>query len=822
MRTVLSWLCDFADFGSLVDEKDPSYLDQLVTVLATAMNNRGFVVEGIERVGFNLENIVVAKVLEIQAIEGANRIRKISVDIGQDQPEVIVCGAFNFDVGDFVPLAKVGAVLPGGFAISARRMKGVASNGMLCSSKELGLGDDSDGLLILDPGLEVGATISSALRIIPDVVFDLAIEANRPDANCHMGVAKELAVHFDLEFRMPDITDISNVKVEELSSDRLGSSGVGALLLATFESTRELSVDDKVVRRLVLAGMRSVSPVVDASNYVMLELGQPTHPYDLNTLKSNGIGVRSAYPNEKVTTLDGQTRTLGITRNPADPSVDLVIVNDDDCPVGIAGIMGGASSEISSMTDAVLLEVANFSRELISKTSKKLGLRSEASARFERGVDPKIIDLALGRFCEILSTTPTLVARASKVPNEAVVVLRKKQVERILGQTLPLEELFAALVKMGFLIDPNSFLDELIRVVIPSNRHDISIESDLIEELARHYGYHRITRRELGVARVGRLTVRQIVRREIIDFSVARGYYEGWTSTLLGPDEQKLLGDQRNSIRVTNPMAIEESVLRRSLLTGLLKSVGANLRRQSAQVKLFEVGRVFSHKSEEGDQSDQNDYPNESERIAFISYQADSESNVAFELYTSIEERFSLDKEVVFRRISSLEDESLMTPGFFGMHPSRSVAMLVDDRVVGVAGELDPYAASQFIGQIKGVISYLELDLSRAFYDRVATNKDVSVSIFPSAQFDLSFSVPKELLSIELLREIESAISSYSRTVFLIDAYVPGSQEERGRSLTYRVVVTAMDHTLVDSEIRAIRQTIIDQVFRSGLGQLRE
>ncbi len=814
MRTVLSWLCDFADFESLVDKGDQFYIDKLIDVLTEAMNERGFVVEGVERIGFDLNDVVVARVVEIDAIKGADRIRRILVDAGRSEHEQIVCGAFNFVVGNQVPLARVGAILPGNFEIGARKMKGVQSNGMLCSSRELGLGEDSDGLMLLDDSLVPGTGITTALGIVPDVVFDLAIEANRPDANCHLGVARELAVHFNLDFSIPFGADLSQIDHHKLPLGYLGDFGTNSLMLASFKDISGCQVEDFVVRRLALAGMRSVSPIVDASNYVMIELGQPTHPYDLDKLASADIRVRPAFASESIVTLDGQNRTLAFSRNPGDLPVDLVIVDQDDKPIGIAGIMGGGTSEISDSTKTVLLEVANFSADLIAKTSKRLGLRSEASARFERGVDPNIATLALERYCGLLSISPESISSVNIEFVPTVIALRVDQIKRILGQELPMAELYTQLEKMGFLIQDHS--QGSVWVQVPSNRPDITIEADLIEEFARHYGYHRIARKILNVPSVGKLTKRQILRRELIDFSIARGYFEAWTPSLLAPDEQRRLGDELEAIRVSNPMAIEESVLRRSLLSGLLRSAGANIRRRFDQINLFEVGSVFSHSNPD------EIFPVETERIGYISFSSGNERSLAFMLYQAMVERFSLDGRISFRRVSEIGPKVMAQRGYFGMHPTRSVALMLEDEIVGVVGEVDPYLAQDVAGISRdSVLYYLELDFDQAFYERVLAPHDLKVSQFPSASFDLCFGVSKERLSRELQSEMEQAITSYVGSITLIDIYEGAALKDVLRSLTYRVLVASMDHTLVESEIRAIRQAIIDQIERKNLGQLR-
>ena len=446
MRVPLSWLRDFAPF-----EGDPADL-------ARTFDELGMVVEGIERFGEGLEDVVVAKVLDVERIPKADKIRLCRVDDGSDAPVEVVCGAWNFEAGATVAFARVGAVLPGGFAIGRRKMKGVESNGMICSASELRLGDEAGGILLLDDALQAGQPVAEALGVEADVVFDLAIEANRPDANSIVGVARDAAAKLGLPFTPPaPAVERTGRPTGELASIDVESSDLCPRFTAT--AVTGVQVGEAPVwvqRRLTLAGMRPISNVVDASNYVMLELGQPTHPYDLDRLGGRGLRVRRAKPGEALTTLDGTERRLG------EGGDDCVICDADDVVVGIGGIMGGASSEIDSTTTNVLLEAANFDAMSIARTSKRLNLRSEASARFERGVDPEVIDLAVARFCELLRSgevaVDTLDDRTG-VRRPEPIRLRTARLNELLGTSLDDDQVAGYLAAIGFeatLVEPGS------------------------------------------------------------------------------------------------------------------------------------------------------------------------------------------------------------------------------------------------------------------------------------------------------------------------------------------------------------------------------
>ena len=524
MRAPLSWLRDFAPFPDDVG------------ALRDALDDLGLVVEAIEHVGEGLGEVVVGRVLEIRPIKGADKIRLTIVDGGGAEPLEIVCGATNFEVGDRVPLAPVGAILPGGFEISQRKLRGVTSNGMLCSGKELGLTDDGAGLLILGdeaPG-EPGTPIMEALGLRVDTVFDITVEGNRPDAWCISGIARDLAGRLELPFTLPEPPEpaASGWPVEEAASASVDATDLCPRL--TVSVLRDVTVGPSpgwIAQRLLLAGMRPINNVVDASNYVMLELGQPTHPYDLSLLPGRGLTVRRARPGETVETLDGVQRKVGEQgRSLGDTGEDCLICDAEGNPVGIGGIMGGASSEIAETTTEVLLEAAYFTPMAIARTSKRLGLRTEASARFERGVDPWVIEPSVRRFCQLLAESVAglevadgmLDVRAD-VPEPFVVSLPIARVHSQIGVALGPGEIARLIEPIGFTVleQGGDADDGVLAVQVPTNRPDIRPEpygiDDIIEEIARTFGYSNVPRRVPTWPQPGRLTAMQRSRREVKD-----------------------------------------------------------------------------------------------------------------------------------------------------------------------------------------------------------------------------------------------------------------------------------------------------------------
>ncbi|MHB8594172.1 MAG: phenylalanine--tRNA ligase subunit beta, partial [Acidimicrobiales bacterium] len=595
MRVPLSWLCDFAPFG------DDS------AALATELDDLGLVVEGVQRVGEGLADVVVARVEEIGPIAGADRIRRVVVEAGSGPVEV-VCGAWNFHEGDLVPLAPVGAVLPGGFEIGRRTMKGVVSNGMLCSPSELDLAGEHQGILVLGSAvldgtdaLEPGTALIEALGLEPDVVFDLSVDANRPDAWSVAGVARDLAARLRLPFTLPDPPTAPSgpepverwAHVEVVDDDLCPRFTARVLRgVAVGPSPRWL------VRRLTLAGMRSINNVVDASNYVMLELGQPTHLYDLDRVAGGGLRVRAARRGESVITLDGTEHHMGERALSIDDDRrDCLICDAEDTPVGIAGIMGGASSEITAATTRVLVEVAYFTPMAIARTAKRLSLRTEASARFERGCDPWGIDRAAARLSQVLSDGAGGVFEAAAgaidvcgpVPGPGKVTVRTARVNAVLGTDLDAVAVAGYLEPIGFQCET---APGVLQVTVPTFRPDTAREIDVIEEVARHYGYSRIPRRKPAAPQVGALTSYQRQRRLVREVVAGLGAHEAWTTSLLAPGDHALAG-MHGGVEVANPLTPDESVLRQGLLPGLLRAIAFNADRRQGEIRLFEIGRVF-------------------------------------------------------------------------------------------------------------------------------------------------------------------------------------------------------------------------------------
>jgi phenylalanyl-tRNA synthetase beta chain len=813
VKISLTWLREFVDLPETPDELRP-ILDDL-----------GLVVEGIERVGEGLEKIVVARVEEIHAIKGADRIRLVVVDAG-DGPLEIVCGAMNFEVGNYVPLAPVGAVLPDGMEIAERSMRGVISHGMLCSPRELHLSDDHQGLMILDELIEpaVGERLVDALEITSDVIFDISVEGNRPDAWSIEGVARDLATRLRRPLKAPALA----IPDSTTPSDSVASAGIddpdvcGRLTVSVI---RRLSVVPSplwVQERLRNAGMRPISNIVDASNFVMLELGQPTHPYDASRVAKQTLRARRARPGETLTTLDGVERQLAIPgRGLGDTGEDCVIVDGDDHVLGLAGIMGGASSEIADTTAEVLLEAAYFDPMTIARSSKRHGLRSEASHRNERGVDPELALRAAARFVQILSlSVPDLewlkdpLDVRGVVPTPPTLVIRDEDVERLLGIKIAREDIVAILEGMDFIVVAR---DEGLDATAPGRRPDIREgtlgRADVIEEIARLYGYERIPRHHPAWPEVGGLTERQQLRRHLRRVVVDAGALEAWTPSLGSDADFDLLRSGEPRVRVTNPLAADESVLRATLVTGLVRAWARNVERGTGDVILAEIGVVFEHPSVSAHPRLVKggvggtltlELPRENERLTVVLGRPDDDAKSAVALWNLMKGRLGL-AEVVVRSI----DEAPR-----GMHPTRAGALV--DRgsgaVLGYVGEVD----ASLVNAITSVsplrrVGIIDLDLDALADPDLATRRSLYVTVpsrYPSAAIDLAFVTPRGVNAADLADTLRHA-SDLVESVSLFDVYEGAGLPEGTRSLAYSVRFSSLERTLSDAEISEARAALI-------------
>ena len=846
MRVPLSWLSELTPLS--VDAGDR----RAVRELGATLDSLGLVVEAVERVPAPSDEVVLARVLEIAPIPGADRIRQVLVDEGTGEARRVVCGATNFAVGDVVPLAKVGAELPGGMVIRRREMRGVASDGMLCSARELGLGSDSAGLLVLAStgaaegplpgGVELGMRLGEHLGLGSDVVYDIAVEPNRPDCLSIAGVARDLAARRRLPFELPsprierrgpDARELASVSI-------LAPEGCHHLLGRVVRGIEPLPSPPLVARRLLLAGMRPIGSVVDASNYVMLELGQPSHPYDLDALGGRGLTVRYAAAGERLVTLDGVERRLGVHKSAGGEEVeveDLLICDSHGVPVGLAGVMGGASTEIGRHTSSVLLEVAEFSPLVVGRSAKRQGLRTEASARFERGIDPEGLERAADRFCELLAQAA---AAAGASPPEVapgdlddhplrqgrrMVPLRVGRVNALLGTSLTAGEIQRLIEPIGFTEPasggkgaagdageeggghrrPGAAAGEVLEVGVPSYRPDVGGEVDVIEEVARMLGYERIGRTHRRSPFVGTIGERNGLQRRVRRLLAGLGAHEAWTSSIVDPTLHRRAGHLGELVELANPMVSEESALRAHLLPGLLAALRHNAAHRNGEVRLFEIGHVFS--SPAGGEG----RPDEREHLGVLLSGPGDDAVSAVGAWRVLSEGLGLDEA----RIRLAQGSALPGPWppiSTGMHPTRRGLLIAGNEVLGAVGEVDPEVLEALSLPASRRVGWLVVDLGELEAAPRRTRSVRPVSRFPSSDIDLSFVLDDSTPAGELERALVEAAGPLAERVRLLGAFRGGDLPRGTRSLAYRIRFCATDRTLTDAEVRELRSACIEAV----------
>jgi len=783
MKVLLSWLRDFAPI-----EGDP-------VAIGDQLSDLGLAVEEMTAVGEGLDGIVVARVLDLRRHPDADRIQLVDVDAGDGEALQICCGAFNMSVGDLVPLATLGAVMPGGLEIARRKLRGEWSNGMLCSPTEIGLGDDADGILLLDGDPTPGTPLTEALDLRPDVLYDLEVNPNRPDAMSVAGVARDLAARQGVPFAIPEPAVAESgdgaagrATVEILDEDLCGRFGLRVLDgVVVGTSPRWLA------NRLTALGQRPINSVVDVSNYVMLELGQPNHTYDLDRVAGAAFRVRRAADGEVIETLDGVERTL--------TAADGVIADGDDTAIGIAGIMGGANTEIDDSTTSVALEMAWWDPMTIATSGRRLGLRSEASARFERGCDPEVVDLAMRRFAELLAPSgarlaPDLVDARGNLPAREAIRVRTGRVNALLGTDLGRGRIAEVLQSIGFGVTEAG--DDL-EVVVPSFRPDSSTEIDVVEEVARMHGYGRIERTVPRSTLTGHLTPYQLDRRTVRSTMAGLGLDEVMPVPFLAPGDLEAAGLPADGVTLVNPLVAEESVMRASLRPGILRTLAYNASHRMTGLGVFEVGHVYRRPAEP------QPLPDEREHLAVAL--AGREAGEAVSVWSALADALAA------------RDYALVAESAPGLHPSRTARIEVGGVSVGNVGEVDPGVLEAF--EVPERVAWLEVDLDTLLALPHGDKPYGRVSRYPSSDIDLAFAVDEGTPAAAVDACLREAGGDLLVDLSLFDVFRGDVVGEGRRSLAFTLRLQAGDRTLTDAEVAEVRSRCIAAVEGSLPATLR-
>lgn len=779
MKIVHSWLADLVDLG-----------ERSVDEIADAITHLGLAVEDVARVGGSVAGVITARVLRTERHPDAAKVHRVFVDAGDGVERHVWCGAFNMSAGDVVPLATGGTVMPDGRLIEPKPILGIPSQGMLCSARELGLGDDHSGILLLDPSTPLGVPYGEALGLAEEVVYDLDVLRNRPDAYGHVGVARDLAAHFSTSLAphtaWPAATGPTrSAPVEIVDGDRCPR-----FTTLVLSGVRVGPSPDWMARRLAAAGMRSINNVVDVSNYVMLQTNQPNHAYDLDILGGGGFRVRLARDGERLVTLDEVERTL--------TTDDLLICDAADTPIGLAAIMGGRDSEISESTTTIALETAWFEPTQIMRSVVRCGLRSEASARFERGVDPYGIEHGVALFVELLRLTcPDLVvhdgfvdARTDHLPAPVSIVVRPERVSALLGSEFSADDVRRLVEPIGFACAPAA--GGALTVDVPSWRPDCTQEIDLVEEVARHHGYGRLGKTVPRSSVPGGLSPVQQRRRRLRSVLLGLGLTEAMPHPFLTAGDLESAGLPGEAVRLVNPLSVGDDVLRTSLRPGLLKAVAFNESHRRPGVALFEVGHVYPPSDDV--------LPAEYEALGVVLAGRDAAAAVALwrELAGAMGWGARLDQSSV--------------PA--GMHPGRSATLSAGRDVIGRVGEVHPDVLDAY--GVTERVAVLELHLSSLLATEPKVAQWRPTSRFPSSDLDLAFSVPDTVSAEKVEKAIRQGAGGALIDVALFDTYRGTGVADGSRSLAYRLRLQALDHTLDDSELASIRDKAIAAVVKLG------
>ena len=777
MKVLLSILREMADLPN-----DPD-------VIADALNQLGLAVDAMEITGNPVAGVVTAKILRTEKHPDAAKVTRCWVDAGDGVERHVWCGATNMGAGDTVCLATIGTTMPDGRQIAQRGILGIDSDGMLCSASELGLSADSAGLLILDASTPLGISPFVALGIEHDVAFELDLTRNRPDCWGHLGVARDVAAHLGVACLGPAL---STAPLGDATSPAVhidAQDNCGMFSAATISGVQVGPSPAWVVRRLDALGMRSINNVVDASNMVMLETNQPNHAYDAAVV--NSFTIRMARAGETLVTLDGVERTL---------SVDDLLICDGatDAPVGLAGVMGDLHSEITESTSVINLEIAWFSPDPIRFSAQRHGLRSEASLRFERGVDPEGHAFSTRRFVQILSeTSPNIVlhdgatiVRASSYPTAATISVSVDKVEALLGTRIESQVMAKILQPIGFGVVDNT---SSIEVSVPSWRPDCTISVDIIEEVARHYGYDRIGKTYPKSPVFGRLSHSQARRRLVRQVLVGLGLDEAMPSPFVAPGDMAALGlSEDNVLRIVNPLVSEESVLRTSLRPGLLRAVQYNLSHRAPRVALFEMGHVYP----KGTQA----LPDETEQLCVLVAGADVETALA--QWNTIADALS---------IGALLDQSKVPAG---LHPTRSATLARGKTILGVVGEIDPIVLHEL--GIDTRIACFELNLTLALAEQPKPTQAKDINRFPSSDLDLAFVMPDAVAAATLQRALRQAAGARLVSIVLFDVYRGKGVADGSRSLAFRLRLQEVGGTLTEAVLADVQKACIAAAEKAG------
>ncbi|OUR74537.1 phenylalanine--tRNA ligase subunit beta [Methylophaga sp. 42_8_T64] len=763
------------------------------TTLVEKLTQAGLEVDSITPVAGEFTGVVVGQVISVEAHPDADKLRLCQVDIAADEPLSIVCGAANVRQDLKIPVAVVGSVLPGNFKIKKAKLRGVPSYGMLCSEKELGLADSADGLMELATDAPVGTDVRQYLDL-DDITIEVDLTPNRSDCLGVAGIAREVGVLTGCDLTTWQQETIAETSALTRDVDVANSAACPRYLGRVIENINVNAVTPVWMQeKLRRSGLRSLGPVVDVTNYVMLELGQPMHAFDNDKLEGS-ITVRNGQADEKLTLLDGQEVT--VTDNS-------LVIADQSGALALAGIMGGEASSVGDDTANLFLEAAFFTPTAIAGRARGYGLHTDSSHRFERGVDPELAIVAMQRATTLLLSIVggeagaiTEVSSAADMPEQQTIKLRAARIKRVLGIAIEAEQVEDQLTRLGLTVVAT---DDGWQVTVPSFRFDLSIEVDLIEELGRLYGYDLLPNtRPQGTVLTTNISEHSLATDRLQNLLVDRGYQEAITYSFVDPTMHKhFLLEGMTPITLANPISADLSEMRTSLWPGLVNALIYNLNRQHTRVRLFEVGRIYTGTTDDivqhrqiggvvcGSRYDEQ-WAEKQRPVDFFDVKAD------------VEQLFSL----------AGGDITFVAEQHPALHPGQTARVYKAGEAIGWIGALHP-RLNKPLG-LDGKVFVFELALTATLAAQVPSFEPLSR--FPALRRDLALLADEKVTAGEIERCLNSIDSDILKSIQLFDVYTGDGVELGKKSIAIAFNIQHAERTLTDEDVDALMQTVTDKL----------
>ena len=788
MNVSIKWLKEYVDF------------DLSPEVLAERLLMLGMEIESIKQLGEGLDRVVVGRINTVEKHPQADKLVLCNVDVGSVTDAQIVCGAPNAREGLVAPVALVGAQLPNGLTIKRAKIRGEESQGMLCSEQELAISDEASGLMELPDDTQIGVPIVEALGL-DDVVLELEITPNRPDCLSMIGVAREISVTTGNPLRLPEVnvqqgmTDIHNLTSVTIEDSELCPRYAARVI----RGVKIAPSPAWLQRRLETIGIGTINNIVDITNYVLMEYGHPLHAFDYHRLTENRIVVRRAKPGEKLKTIDAEEREL---------TPDMLVIADAENPVALAGVMGGFDSEITNQTVDILLESAYFHPPSIRKTSKALGMHTEASHRFERGADTEGVIPAINRAAQLIAEIAggeicSGIVDVYPGKREAInIKLRPERINFVLGTEIAPDNMRDILTRLGFIVS------DTFEVTVPTFRPDVSQEIDLVEEIARVYGFDNIpTTLPRGDIPIPKVDPREDLRERVKTYLLQCGMMEAMNYAFYHPDvfDRLRLGSTdplRQAVQIANPLSEDQSIMRTTLLPSLLANAQRNRNHQINDVQFFECSKVFIP-------NEAGEYPNEPERVAGM-----IAGNLGAGVYGDPlhpADFFDI-KGVVEGMLDrcGLSDYTIIYTDHPTFHPGRRAEIQIEDKTLCVFGEVHPEVLENYDLPHKAYL--FELDFEKLL-DAVEPMKQFeSIPIYPSVNRDLAIVLDTDMPASRPTEIITAAGGELVSSLYLFDVYTGEQVPEGKKSLAFAIEYRSRTETLTDETVDRVHGRILERL----------